>query len=178
MACLLLVGLFVLTFALLSSCKKAEGSVPVGESELPDMELRNADYTVGDDFAGISPDDPMYLHAALITIYSTERDTVLTEVSFSQGGNMSGKCRNASVSSDNGKAILSGDVVVKIDNDGTLFTIESQEVEWDVEQNILLCTGEVTVTYGDGTKIHAEGFSADINENKYEFGKILEGKLE
>ena len=108
----------------------------------------------------------------------SSRENGYVEVEFSQGGKMSVKCRNASVSSDNGKAILSGDVVVKIDNDGTLFTIESQEVEWDVEQNILLCTGEVTVTYGDGTKIHAEGFSADINENKYEFGKILEGKLE
>ncbi len=164
--------------ALCISCGKSGSSIPIGETELPDMELRNADYTLAEALADASPDDPLFMHAALISIYSTGKDTVLTDVSFRQGTSMSGRCKSASVSSDNNKAILSGDVFVDIDNDGTKVSIESQEMQWNGDENTLLCKGEVIVTYGDGTRIHAEGFSASMDENRYEFGKILEGTLE
>ena len=178
MACLLLVSLAVLMAVLLVSCRRADSSIPTSENELPDMELHDADYTLGKDLAFSSPDDPVVMHAGMITIYSTGRDTVLTEVSFRQGDKMEGSCRSASVSSDNNSATLTGDVTIRLDNDGTLVTITSQEVVWNGEDNSLLCTGEVLVTYGDGTVIHAEGFSASMDDNRYEFGRILEGKLE
>lgn len=177
MACLLLVGLSMFSLSLCISCKRAESSIPIGEREHPDMELHNADYTLGENVAGASSENPLYMHAALISIYSTGRDTVLSEVSFHQGQSMSGRCKSASVSADNDKATLSGDVFVEMDNDGTKVTIESQEIEWDGKENTLFCNGEVVVTYGDGTKIHAELFSADMDENRYEFGRILEGTL-
>ena len=43
MACLLLVVLSLLCMALLLSCSRTASSVPIGEQELPDMELRDAD---------------------------------------------------------------------------------------------------------------------------------------
>ena len=129
MACLLLVGLSLLPLALCISCGKSGSSIPIGETELPDMELRNADYTLAEALAETSPDDPLFMHAALISIYSTGKDTVLTDVSFRQGTSMSGRCKSASVSSDNNKAILSGDVFVDIDNDFRMLALAGDAVD-------------------------------------------------
>ena len=177
MACLLLVGLSVLCIALCASCSRESSDFSSSKLEIPDMELRNADYTLGENVAGASSDNPIVMHAALIAIYGKGHDTVLTDVSFTQGDRLSGRCKQASVSSDNNKAVLSGDVVVHMDNDGTQVTIESQSIEWNGDENTLLCTSLVSVSYGDGTKITAEGFSASMNEDRYEFSRILEGTL-
>lgn len=141
------------------------------------MVLRNADYTLGENVAGASPEKPIVMHASLITIYGKGQDTVLTDVSFKQGDSLSGSCKTARVSSDNKSAVLSGDVLIRMDNDGTEVIIESQSIEWNGDDNTLLCTSLVSVTYGDGTKIKAEGFSASMDEDRYEFGRILEGTL-
>ncbi len=178
MACLLLVGLAMACALLLPSCRRTEASVPIGEQELPDMVLENADYTLGKDVAGVSGDNPMVLHADLITMYSTGRNTELQNVSFRQGDGLSGSCRSASVASDNKSATLSGDVVVHQAKDGEEITITSQDVVWNDDDNTLVCTGIVQVEYSDGTKILAEGLFASIDENSYEFNSILEGSLE
>jgi len=177
MACLLLVTLSVLCIAFFASCSRESSDFEASQLEIPDMELHDADYILGENVAGASSDNPMVLHAALISIYGKGHDTVLTDVSFSQGKKLSGGCKTASVSSDNKRAVLSGDVHVSMDNDGTQVTVESQSIEWDGDKNTLLCTSLVSVTYGDGTKITAEGFSASMNEDRYEFSRILEGTL-
>ena len=177
MACLLLVILSALCIALLASCNRESSVIPESQLEIPDMELRDADYILGENVAGASSGNPMVLHASLISIYGKGRDTVMTDVSFSQGESLSGSCRTAQVSSDNKRAVLAGDVHVRLDNDGTQVTIESQNIEWNGDENTLLCTSLVSVSYGDGTKITAEGFSASMNDNRYEFSRILEGTL-
>lgn len=177
MACLLLVGLSVLCIFLCISCSRESSNLPESRIEIPEMELHDADYTMGQNVAGASSDNPMVMHASLITIYGKGQDTILTDVSFRQGDNLSGSCKEAHVSSDNKKAVLSGDVQVRMVNDGTEVTIESQRVEWDGDENTLLCNSTVSVSYGDGTKIRAEGFSASLDEDRYEFSRILEGTL-
>jgi LPS export ABC transporter protein LptC len=178
MACLLLVGLSVLCMTLCISCSRVQGDVPFEEQEIPDMQLVNADYTLGGNSAGTGSSEPVVMHASLITIYGKGKDTVLENVSFRQKTKMSGSCARATVSSDYKKAVLSGDVFVDLNNDGTQVTIETQRVEWDGKENTLLCEGEVKVTYGDGTVIRAEGFSATMDEDRYEFSRILEGKID
>ena len=134
------------------------------------MIMKDAVYTLSQ-----KDDSPMVMQAELISIYGTGRDTVLENVSFRRGDSLEGSCAKATVSSDNNHATLSGNVRVKMtDNDSTT-VIETDSVVWDGTDSSLMCSGEVTVSYGDGTRIRAEGFSAVADENLYEFGTILEG---
>ncbi len=167
MACLLLVVL------LLASCSRAsDSSIPIGEQELPDMVLRNSSYTLARD-----ADEPMVMQATTITIYKTEKDTVLEQVSFRQGTELSGSCDSAYVAHDNSKATLDGNVIVrKLDGEDEI-VITAQSLTWEKTGNSMSCDGEVSVVYSDGTSIQAIGFSALLDENKFEFSQILEGTL-
>lgn len=168
MACLLLVFLVILTAA--SCSRTGSGGIPIGEQELPDMILEDAEYTLSQ-----KDDSPMVMQASLISIYGSGRDTVLENVSFKRGSTLSGSCGKAVVSSDNRHATLSGVVRIELVDNGSTSVIETPDIIWDGTDNSLTCTGEVTVTYGDGTRIRAAGFSAVVDENLYEFGTILEG---
>ncbi len=136
------------------------------------MEMENAWYTLSQD-----SESPMVMHASRIVIYKNDRDTTLENVSFTQGTELSGSCEHASVSSDNKHAKLTGKVQVHKEDAENSVTIVSENIIWDGEENTFTCEGEVLVTYGDGTKIRAKGFSAAFDENLYEFGSILEGTL-
>lgn len=171
MACLLLVALLCLSS--LVSCKKVSESIPLGEQELPDMVLRDARYILGQD-----NEEALVMKAGVITIYKTDRDTTLEKVSFSRGTSLSGSCRRASIKPDNKHATLSGDVTIHQTDDENDMTIIAQEIVWDDEENSILCEGQVQVIYGDGTSIIAERFYAAFDENLYEFGRIIEGKME
>ena len=173
MACLLLAALTLLCLTSLFSCNKGSGSVPIGEQELPDMVLRDARYILGQ-----NNEDALVMEASLITIYKSERDTTLENVSFSRGTSLSGSCRKAVIKPDNKHATLSGDVTIHQTDDENDITIIAQEVVWDDEENSILCEGQVQVIYGDGTSIIAEHFYAAFDENLYEFGRIIEGKME
>ncbi len=171
MACLLLV--LLLTAMVGVSCSKSgSDQIPLAEQELPDMEMTNAWYTLSQD-----SDSPLVMQASRIVIYKTDRDTILENVSFKQGSELSGSCTLASVSSDNKHAKLSGMVRIHKDDAENSVTIESEDIIWDGEQNSFTSYGEVLVTYGDGTKIRASSFSAEFDDNLYEFGSILEGTL-
>ena len=173
MACLLLVGLFFICPMILVSCKKLPSSIPIGEQELPDMVLTDARYVLGQE-----DEDPLIMTASSMTIYKTERDTVLENVTFSRGTTLSGTCGHASIKSDNRHAVLSGGVTIhQVDGDNDT-TIQAEEIIWDEDENSIICEGEVLVIYGDGTRIRAERFSALFDDNRYEFGKIIEGTFE
>lgn len=171
MACLLLYVL-LLVFICVSCTKTAAESVPIGERELPDMEMRNATYTLAR-----GSDEPLVMQAAAITIYKGNRDTVLEGVTFRQGSDLSGSADLATVNSDNTRAELSGNVtLVKTGDDG--ITVKAGNLVWNKDDNSVFCEGEVLVTYGDGTVIRAIGFSGLPDESLYEFSTILEGRLE
>ena len=173
MACLLLASLSLLCLTSLVSCKKVSETIPLGEQELPDMVLRDARYILGQE-----NEDAIVMEASLITIYKSERDTTLENVSFSRGSSLSGSCRKAYISSDNKHATLSGDVTIHQTDDDNDTTIIAEEIVWDDEKNSILCEGEVQVIYGDGTSIFAERFYAAFDEDVYEFGRIIEGRME
>ena len=169
MACLLL----ALLMALSVSCSKGGSEeIPIGEQELPDMVMRDATYMLSQ-----KEDSPMVMKAATITIWGTGRDTVLENVSFKRGTDLDGTCAKAVVSSDNSHAELSGNVRVALETDDGLAVIEAESISWNESDGSLMCTGVVTVTYGDGTRIKAQGFSAVTDQNLYEFGSILEGSF-
>lgn len=173
MACLLLIGLFFLSLTALTSCKKLPSSIPIGEQELPDMVLTDAKYTLGQD-----KEEPLVMKASRMTIYKTDRDTTLENVSFTRGNTLSGSCSLASIKSDNRHAVLSGNVTIHQADSDNDTTIRAEEIIWDEDENSILCEGEVLVIYGDGTRIRAERFSAQFDENRYEFGRIIEGSFE
>ncbi|MBR2281973.1 MAG: LPS export ABC transporter periplasmic protein LptC [Spirochaetales bacterium] len=171
MACLLLASLLVIL--LVTSCtREGSGQIPIGEQELPDMEMQDAWYTLSQD-----SDSPLVMHASQITIYRTDRDTMLENVRFTQGAELSGSCEHASVSSDNKHAKLTGKVQIHKEDAENSVTIVTEDIIWDGNANTFSCEGEVLVTYGDGAQIRASGFSAAFDENLYEFGSILEGTL-
>lgn len=145
----------------------------MAEQELPDMVLRDARYILGQD-----REDALVMKASLITIYKTERDTTLEEVSFSRGTSLSGSCSKAYIRSDNKHALLSGEVTIHKSDEDDDITITAEEIEWDDGENSILCEGIVEVVYGDGTKIIAERFYAAFDEDIYEFGRIIEGTME
>ena len=171
MACLLLYVL-VLVFICVSCTKTDAQPVPAGEQELPDMEMRNATYTLAR-----GSGEPLVMQAATITIHRGNRGTVLRSVTFRQGSDLSGSADLATVNSDNSRAELSGNVtLVRTGEDGV--TVKADNLVWNKEDNSVFCEGEVLVTYGDGTVIRAIGFSGLPDEGLYEFSTILEGRLE
>lgn len=173
LACLLLVFASLPSLLLLVSCgKSASPSIPIGERELPDMELHNASYVLGQ-----TSEKPISVKANLMTVYGAGRDTELEGVTFRQGKTLSGTCDRAEVSSDNNHARLSGNVSISKTDEENDVTIYCQDIVWNGEEKTLLCEGEVTVIYEDGTKIRATGFSADTDKNIYEFGKLLQGEI-
>ena len=78
MACLLLYVL-VLVFICVSCTKTDAQPVPAGEQELPDMEMRNATYTLAR-----GSGEPLVMQAATITIHRGNRGTVLEGVTRGQ----------------------------------------------------------------------------------------------
>ena len=55
--------------------------------------------------------------------------------------------------------------------------IKADSIEWDNETVTLDAKGEVVVEYGDGTQVVAQGFSAVLDEDDFEFGRIVRGTV-
>lgn len=162
------------------SCgRKTSVSIPVGEDELPDMIMHEATYVFGD--AGRRP---LIMGAELITVYSGDNGrTLLENLTFTQEDTdedgetyveMEGSCDSAYINSENSIAKMSGNVRLtkKTDN----FTIECESLEWDDDKQIINTESFVHVVYEDGTELKAIGFSAQLDDNIYEFGRIIEGR--
>lgn len=171
---LLMCLLSALPLAALASCSKTETQqIPLGEQELPDMVLYDAQYTLG------RPEESALVMAAkTLTLYKDGRGTVLEDVSFAQGGEdgMEGTCETATLDEDGERATLTGSVDIRRKSDG--LTIQANSIEWDNEAMTLEAKGEVLVLYGDGTQVLAQGFSAILDEDDFEFGSIVKGTIE
>lgn len=166
MACLLLVALILSV-----SCSRNEGSpIPIGEQQLPDMVMTDALYVLGQ-----PNEEPLSLKADTITIYKSERGTILKNVSFERPSQFSGSCEDAIISADARHATLSGDVTIFQKDDD--ITIKAQSIVWDQDTQSFSCDGEVQMVYGEGTTLKAIGFYAKFDEGLYEFSQILEGRM-
>lgn len=176
-----LVAATTLLFATLTSCSRnPDGDVvggteeiPIGERELPDMVLSEAKYTMGR-----PGESALVLQARTMTVYKDSKGTVLEDVVFRQEGEggLEGSCESATIDEKGEKATLSGNVRIKSANED--LTIEAQDVEWDNGAMTIKADGEVSIEYGDGTKVLAEGFSAVLDEDDFEFGRIIRGTIE
>lgn len=166
MAYLLLVALILSV----SCSRNASSTIPIGEQELPDMVMEDALYVLG------QPEEkPLSLKAQKITIWSSQRGTMLENVSFERSDEFSGSCTNAVIRSDSRHAVLSGDVLIHQNADD--ITIRTQSIVWDQDTESFTCDGEVTMQYGQGTTLKALGFYAKFDEGLYEFAQILEGRM-
>lgn len=175
--CLLLVLVTLFSFV---SCKKIQrNEIPSGEQELPDMILNNATYIFGE-----KARRPLVMEAQTITIFTgsngrtlLEKATFVQEEKDTNGQTyteLEGRCDSASINEKNTIAKLEGNVrlVKKSDN----FEIQCERLEWNDESQIISTDSDVRVVYGDGTELKAIGFSAQLNDNIYEFGEIIEGR--
>lgn len=168
---LLTAVLFSLFF--LSSCKKLMRSeIPEGERELPDIIMHGATYIFGQ-----QDNEPLVMNAQTITMYTGKGGrTILEDVSFHQEDDgLEGSCDNAYVNEKNTVATLSGNIRLAKKSDE--FEIECDDLKWDDEAHIITSDGYVFVTYEDGMKMKAIGFSAQLDDNIYEFGEIIEGRF-
>ncbi|MCF0261804.1 MAG: LPS export ABC transporter periplasmic protein LptC [Sphaerochaetaceae bacterium] len=168
MAYLLLISLFML---FCTSCSKADAtSIPFTEQELPDIVMHNASYTLGQ-----PSEDPLTMKAQTITIYNSNKGTILEGVSFTKGQDFYGSCDKATTDKDNTYAQLSGNVVIYQNKDN--ICIQAQNVTWNKEDQSIYSSGEVLVSYQDNSTIRAIGFSALLSENLYEFSEVLGGTI-
>ena len=154
-----------------TSCAKGEAQeIPLGEQELPDMVLYNAQYTLGRPNEGA-----LLMTANTMTVYQGAKGTVLEDVRFKQNGEdgIDGSCEAATIDENGEKATLTGNVEIQRKSDDLLIT--AKDIEWDNETMTLDAKGEVVVVYGDGTRVVAQGFSAVLEEDDFEFGRIVEG---
>lgn len=134
---------------------------------MPDLILREATYTFG------QPDrNPLTLNAEEISIWQDTR-TAMKKVVFNQNDELTGTCDEAT-SSDNKRVNLKGNVKLSKVTDNV--KIECDSLNWDDDTQTISSDGLVSLVYKDGTEITAEGFSALLEENKYEFKKIVEGR--
>lgn len=164
--------MLALLFVLVSCSKATTETTPLGEQELPDMILEDAQYTLGR-----PNEDALIMKATKIEIYKSEKGTTLDEVQFwqdSQNG-FTGSCDLAQIDEDNNHAILTGNVKIIRESDN--LQIYAQSIEWDNEEMKLQTNETVKVIYQDGTEIEAQGFYAKLDENLFEFGEIIRGTI-
>ena len=163
----------LLLFVFVSCSKTTNETTPLGEQELPDMILEDAQYTLGR-----PNEDALIMKASKIEIYKSEKGTVLEEVQFWQNNEdgFKGSCDLAQIDEDNSHAILTGKVEISRENDH--LQIYAQSIEWDNNEMTLQTTGNVKIVYEDGTELEAQGFYAKLNENVFEFGKIVRGTID
>lgn len=166
-ATLFLIGLLLTT----SSCRKAETQVIKAEGVLPDMVLEKATYVFG------RPDNsPLIISADRITVYNSSSEVSFEGLSFSQeDGKLSGTC-DSGKSFDEKRIYLTGSV--EILNSEKDVRISASEVIWDDTDKSITSDGVVSVVFEGKNTITAEGFSANINENIYEFERITEGRFD
>lgn len=159
-------------FALLSCSKTTSKSIPIGEQELPDMILENAQYTLGR-----PNEDALIMKASKIEIYKSEKGTTLEDVQFWQNteDGFTGSCGLAQIDKDNNHAVLTGNVEIKRESDG--IQISTQEIEWNNDESTLQTTEAVKIVYGDGTEIEAQGLYAELDKNLFEFENIIRGTI-
>jgi len=173
LAYLLLIALLIALLLCITSCSVAESAnIPLGEQELPDMILDNAQYTLG------RPNEGALIMAAIkMTVYK-DKETQLEQVTFKQVGEngIEGSCDIALLDENGEKATLIGNVTLNRQSDD--LTINAQSIEWDNETMSLKTTGIVSVIYGNGTQVEAEGFSAILDEDNFEFGRIIKGVVQ
>ena len=167
-------ALMLLLLFVFVSCSKTSTteSVPLGEQELPDMLLEKAQYTLGR-----PNEDALIMEASSIEIYKSSKGTILEDVQFWQDSEdgFRGSCGHAQVNEASTHAILSENVEVIRESDN--LHIYAQDLEWDNAKMTLQTQGTVSVVYGDGTEIEAEGFFAQLDENNFEFGSITRGTI-
>lgn len=174
MACIAL--LIILTVC---SCGKDYSPTEASPKiDLPDMVMEDASYTFGNQ--GRSP---LLMKAAKISVYNKKTNkTVLENIEFVQQEvgpdgvlytEMEGSCELAEVTGNNSKAVLSGNIRLYKRTDN--FYIQCDELVWDDEKQRIHTDSTVSVTYEDDTFIVASGFNALLDENVYEFNKIMEG---
>ncbi len=132
------------------------------------MVMHGATYTIGR-----PSEQPFEITAGSMVVDKVT--TRLSEVSFRKGEDISGTCSQATVQDNAALTILSGNVQVQRLSDDVCITAD--ELVWDQDGSILHSDGQVTVQYGDGTILVALGFTAQLEEQTYESGKILEGRL-
>lgn len=155
------------------SCKKPTITrTGAYDIELPDMVMHQATYLFGE-----MDKKPLVMNAETITVYSGRNGrTLLEKTSFIQEDEgLEGSCDNASVNSSNTIATLEGNVKLKKKTDD--FEIECDILIWNDEEQTITSDSEVMVKYGDGTELQAIGFLAKLDDNIYEFGKIIEGRF-
>ena len=113
--------------------------------------------------------------AKTMTVYKGAKGTVLEDVRFKQNGEdgIEGSCEAATIDENGEKATLTGNVEIQRKSDDLLIT--AKDIEWDNETMTLDAKGEVVVVCGDGTRVVAQGFSAVLDEDDFEFGQIVEG---
>lgn len=157
----------------LVSCTKSETQgIPLGEQELPDMVLYDAQYTLGR-----PGEEALVMTARTMTVYKGAKGTILEGVGFKQSGEdgMEGSCEAATIDESGEKATLTGNVTIQRKSDDLV--IKADSIEWDNETMTLDAKGEVIVEYGDGTQVVAQGFSAVLDEDDFEFGRIVRGTV-
>lgn len=167
LAILILLGILLTA----SSCRKADDIQIRSEGILPDMVMEKATYVFG------RPDNtPLIITADRITVYSSSSEVFFENLSFTQeNGKLSGSCDSGS-SLDEEKIILSGSVEIYNSEDD--IKISAEEVLWDDESKIVTSEGVVKVVFEGKNSIVAKGFSANMDENLYEFDIITEGRLD
>ncbi len=117
------------------------------------------------------------MKASRITVFNRKTDrTELENINFYQDDEMTGSCDTAVVTDNNNNAQLTGNIKLykKTDN----FTIMCDSLTWDNKNQIISTQGIVDVKYEDGTTIKAKGFTAQLDDNIYEFNQIMEGSYE
>lgn len=159
-------------FVFVSCAKATSGTIPLGEQELPDMLLEDAQYTLGR-----PNEDALIMKASKIEIYKSEKGTTLEEVHFWQDteDGFTGSCKMVQIDEDNNHATLTGEVAISRESDH--LQIYANSIEWDNEEMTLQTTGTVRVIYGEGTEIEAQGFYAKLDEDVFEFENITRGTI-
>lgn len=165
---LLLICMFFLT----SCVRFSQIQSTDDDKNIPDMIMTDATYVFGE-----KGRRPVVMKASRITIFNRKTDrTELENISFYQDDEMTGSCDMAVVTENNNNAQLTGNIKLykKTDN----FTIMCDSLTWNNKSQIISTQDIVDVKYEDGTTIKARGFTAQLDDNIYEFNQIMEGSYE
>jgi len=162
---------------ILSSCsfisEQKEKDIPIVH---PDLSLYDTTYKVGR-----SDGNPFIIKASLLEIYKDDNKAFGTDVTFiryDENSNieLEGRADSVEINTKKDDAILSGNVIVDIKNEGLQINCDS--INWDNSNSILDSNdGVVNVIWDQSNSIEGYGFSGNLNTRIFELSTIKDGKI-
>lgn len=163
--CVLTLSLSIFLF---SSCLNNGSTAKFMKDEHPEMILKNASYTIDKEDS-----NTVNMTAEKITVYSANRvvfdNSDFVQFDENMQTQITGQCDTATMT-DGTNLTLSGNIVFNKLSDNAVISCDS--VHWNNKTGSIASEGNLIISFEDGSAVHADSFSSNLNNSQYKFAGI------